>query len=207
MLSVLGLIPMPPGRIASGEALYKGEDLAEDAEEGAARAPRRRDGDDLPGPDDVAEPGVHDRRPDLRGDAHAQPGHEGRRGSGADDRAPRARRRALRRAARRPVSARVLGRHAPARDDRDGDGEQPERPHRRRADDRARRDDPGADRRGHQGRAGANARGDHPHHARPRAHRRARRPRRRHVRGPGRRARRRVHDLRRRRGIRTRSGS
>ena len=27
MLSVLGLIPMPPGRIASGEALYKGRDL------------------------------------------------------------------------------------------------------------------------------------------------------------------------------------
>jgi oligopeptide transport system ATP-binding protein len=27
MLSVLGLIPMPPGRIVSGEALFKGEDL------------------------------------------------------------------------------------------------------------------------------------------------------------------------------------
>ena len=27
MLSVLGLIPMPPGRISSGEALYKGKDL------------------------------------------------------------------------------------------------------------------------------------------------------------------------------------
>src|SRR5580765_5915307 len=27
MLSVLGLIPMPPGRITSGEALYKGVDL------------------------------------------------------------------------------------------------------------------------------------------------------------------------------------
>jgi oligopeptide/dipeptide ABC transporter ATP-binding protein len=27
MLSVLGLIPMPPGRIAAGEALYKGQDL------------------------------------------------------------------------------------------------------------------------------------------------------------------------------------
>ena len=28
MLSVLGLIPMPPGRITAGEALYKGQDLA-----------------------------------------------------------------------------------------------------------------------------------------------------------------------------------
>src|SRR5919106_6910929 len=27
MLSVLGLIPMPPGRIVTGEALFKGEDL------------------------------------------------------------------------------------------------------------------------------------------------------------------------------------
>ena len=54
----------------------------------------------------------------------------------------------FRRAARRSVPARVLGRNAPARDDRDGDGEQPERPHRRRADDRARRHHPGADRRG-----------------------------------------------------------
>ena len=29
MLAVLGLIPMPPGRIASGEALYKGKNLLE----------------------------------------------------------------------------------------------------------------------------------------------------------------------------------
>jgi ABC-type dipeptide/oligopeptide/nickel transport system ATPase component len=27
MLSVLGLIPMPPGRILTGEAIYKGKDL------------------------------------------------------------------------------------------------------------------------------------------------------------------------------------
>ena len=27
MLSVLGLIPMPPGRIVSGEAIFRGEDL------------------------------------------------------------------------------------------------------------------------------------------------------------------------------------
>ena len=29
MLAVLGLIPMPPGRIASGDALYKGKNLLE----------------------------------------------------------------------------------------------------------------------------------------------------------------------------------
>ena len=98
-------------------------------------------------------------------------------------------------AARGAVPARVLRRHAPARDDRDGDRERPERPRRGRADDRARRDDPGADRRGAEDRAAGDARGDHPHHARPRARRGARRPRRRHVRRPRGRARRRVHDL------------
>ena len=43
------------------------------------------------------------------------------------------------------LPARVLGRHAPARDDRDGAVVQAEGAHRRRADHRARRDDPGAD--------------------------------------------------------------
>ena len=47
--------------------------------------------------------------------------------------------------ARRQLPARVLRRHAPARDDRDGAVVRPVGPHRRRADDRARRDDPGAD--------------------------------------------------------------
>ena len=47
----------------------------------------------------------------------------------------------------------------------------------------------------HQGRSGADAGRDHPHHPRPRPHRRARRPGRRDVRGTGRRARRRLHDL------------
>ena len=47
--------------------------------------------------------------------------------------------------ASRPVPARVLGRHAPAGDDRDGAGLPPEAAHRRRADDRTRRDRAGPD--------------------------------------------------------------
>ena len=43
------------------------------------------------------------------------------------------------------LPAPVLGRHAPAGDDRDGARVRAEAPDRRRADDRARRDDPGAD--------------------------------------------------------------
>ena len=46
------------------------------------------------------------------------------------------------------VPARVLRRHAPARDDRDGDRQRPRRDHRRRADHRPRRDDPGPGARG-----------------------------------------------------------
>ena len=47
--------------ISSGEALFKGENLLGDEPQASARHPRQRDRDDLPGPDDVAEPGAHDR--------------------------------------------------------------------------------------------------------------------------------------------------
>ena len=74
--------------------------------------------------------------------------------------------------AARRLPAPVLGRHAAARDDRDGARVRAEAPDRRRADDRARRDDPGAD-----PRAAARARrrarhGADPDHARPRRRRR-----------------------------------
>ena len=83
MLSVLGLIPVPPGRIVSGEAIFKGEDLLKLSGGPAPEDPRRGDGHDLPGPDDLAEPGAHDRRPDLRGDQGAQPGDERRPARGS----------------------------------------------------------------------------------------------------------------------------
>ena len=121
MLAVLGLIPMPPGRIASGEALYKGKNLLEMPKQRAAEATRWRDRDDLPGPDDVPEPRAHDRRPDLRGGRDPQPGDGGRRRHEACGRAARPGRGPVPRAARRAVPTRVLGRHATAGDDRDGD--------------------------------------------------------------------------------------
>ena len=114
----------------------------------------------------------------------------------AHDRAARARRRSLRRAARGAVPARVLGRHAPASDDRDGD---------RQRSDVLIADEPTT----------AldvtiqaqivevlKTAQDETHAATILIthdlglDRGARRPRRRHVRGPGRRARRRLHDLR-----------
>jgi len=88
----------------------------------------------------------------------------------------------------RRLSAQPVGRHAPARDDRHGAVVQPQDSAGRRADDGARRDDPGADPQPH-GRAAAEARHrDHPHHPRSRPHRRERRPRRRDVCRPDRRA-------------------
>ena len=195
VMSVLGLIPQPPGRIAQGEALFKGEDLL--------KMPKRRLREIRGGemamifqdPMTSLNPVLTIGRPDRRGDPGSQPWDVRCRGREEDDRAPRARRRSFCRAAGEAVSTRVLRRHAAARDDRDGNREQPERPDRRRADDRARRDDPGTDRRGAEGRAERDARRDDPHHPRPRAHRGARRPRRRHVRRASRRAQRRVRDV------------
>ena len=140
----------------------------------AAGAARRRDLDDLPGADELAEPGVHGRVPD-RGSAEAAP--RPARVAGAAARAPAARRGRPRRAAgqarRLPVPA--LRRRAAARDDRHGDRLRAEAADRRRADHRLGRHcteaDPGADRRP----AGAAPDVGAVHHARPVARRRDRR--------------------------------
>ena len=77
----------------------------------------------------------------------------------------------------RRLSAPVLRRHAPARDDRHGAVLQPAAADRRRADHRAGRDHPGADRRPGQAAARRNRHGHHLDHARPGRGRRAGRPR------------------------------
>ena len=60
----------------AGEALFKGEDLLTMAQSALRDDPRQRHRDDLPGPDDLAEPGAHDRAAARRGDP-APPGrHE-----------------------------------------------------------------------------------------------------------------------------------
>ena len=86
--------------------------------------------------------------------------------------------------ARRRVPAPALGRDAAARDDRDRARVRPEDPDRGRADDRARRDDPGRDPRPDARHPRPPRDGDRPDHAQPRRRRRHRRPRRRHVRRP-----------------------
>ena len=102
----------------------------------------------------------------------------------ARDRAARPRRHPGARAARRRVPAPALRRHAAARDDRDGARLRSEDPDRRRADDGARRDDPGGDSRPAPRHPGAARHRDRPDHAQPRRRRGHRRPRDRHVRRP-----------------------
>ena len=121
------------------------------------------------------------------GDPPARPGADRGRRARARARAARARRHQRR--ARRPVPARVLGRHAPARDDRARAGVRPQDRDRRRADDRARRDDPGAGARAARGAAPRPRARAAPDHARPRRDRRDVRPRGRDVRRQDRRER------------------
>ena len=152
-------------------------------------------------------PVLQGRLPARRGDQDAPPEGARRRRQGARDRAPAHRRRAEPGDALRPVPARVLGRHAAARDDRDVDRELAVPADRRRADDRARRDDPGAGARGDEARAGGDARGHDPDHPRPRHRRRAVRAGARHVRAAGSSSRATSTRSSSSRGIRTRSGS
>ena len=106
------------------------------------------------------------------------------RGAGPGDRDAHAREDSGPAAARRRVSASALGRHAATRDDRHRDGVHADDPDRRRADDGARRHDPGADPRSDAGDEGAHRRRRHADHARPGRDRRDRAARGRDVRGP-----------------------
>ena len=148
-----------------------------------ARRPRRTEDaahsrpphlDDLPGADGLAVAAAHDRRPGQRG---AVPAPQGRAsgGDGADAGHAAARRLSRSGARAADVSVPALGRAAPARDDRDGAGLPAVAPDRGRADDRARRHDPGADPRARQGAAGRARDGGADHHARPRRRRQRRR--------------------------------
>ena len=143
-LSVLKLIAMPPGRIVAGQILWQGRDLV----------PLDADEMDRIRAKEIAmvfqEPMTSLNPVYTVGEQIAEVlrRHEGLSRRAAIDktvemlrlvqipnpRAPRAR-----------LSAPVLRRHAPARDDRDGALLQPEAADRRRADHRARRHHPGAD--------------------------------------------------------------
>ncbi len=182
-MTLMGLTRGPNARIA-GSAKLDGQELLTASNERSAQDPRQRHRDDLPGSDQLAEPGLQGRMADRRADPHAQPADQQDRGDGQGRRADGARRRAARGRAAALLPARVLRRHAPARDDRDGALLLAEAADRRRADHGARRHDPGADPRRAAPAARRDQRRDHPRHPRPRGGCRHRRPRRRHVLGP-----------------------
>ena len=75
-LSILRLVPDPPGRIVGGEIRFKGRDLLKLPWDEMRADPRQRDQHDLPGADDVAEPGLHDRHAGHGGHPRARAGVE-----------------------------------------------------------------------------------------------------------------------------------
>ena len=172
-LSLLRLVPSPPGRIAGGSVRLEGRDLVTLDEE-AMRGVRGKDvamifqepmtslNPVITIGDQIAEAVLAARECDP-----ATGLAEGRRHA-ASDAHPGAR------AARARISASAFGRHAPARHDRHGAGLQSESADRRRADHRARRHYPGADPRSHPRFAATAGHGGDPHHARPRCRRRDR---------------------------------
>ena len=74
-LSIMRLVPDPPGRIVGGEILLEGTDLLALDEAEMRQGPRQSYFHDLSGADDLAQSGDPHRRPDQRGGA-AAPGRE-----------------------------------------------------------------------------------------------------------------------------------
>ena len=72
-LTILRILP-PAAQIVSGQMLFEGEDLLLKSDEEMRRDPGQAHRDDPAGPDGLAEPAVHDRRPGRR----AAPGARGR---------------------------------------------------------------------------------------------------------------------------------
>ena len=84
-LSIMRLVPDPPGRIVGGSITLEGQDLLALDESEMREDPRRSHLDDLPGADDLAQPGDADRRPDRRGGS-AAPADDGQGGLAAGGR-------------------------------------------------------------------------------------------------------------------------
>src|SRR5229473_5682948 len=148
----------------------------------AARGSWQSDRDDLSGADDLAEPRVHGRGSDCRS-RHYPSAPVAWRRAGPRDRDAAPGRHSRPRRARRPLPPSAVGRHAPARHDRDGARVSPQGLDRGRTDDRARRDDSGPDPRAPRPPAARAGHGGVADHARPRSRRGPRRSRRRDVRG------------------------
>ena len=187
-LSVMGLVASPPGQVEADAVMFEGRDMLGLSADERRRTARQQDVDDLPGADDLAQPGPHDRPADRRGDprAHAAVAAGGQEARHRDARAGA---HPLGGRAHRRLPAPPVGRHAPARHDRHGARLRARAADRRRADHGARRHHPGADPRPAGRPAEAARHGDPDHHPRSRRDRRGGRRGDRHVRRQDRRER------------------
>ena len=142
--TVMGLLTKRATVAGHSSIEYDGKNVLKFSDRAAPGAARQPHLDDLPGADELAEPGLYDRRADHRGDPRPPEDEpQAGDGAGAGASAPGADSRS--RSAPQPVSAPAFRRPAPARHDRHGARQQPGRADRRRADDRARRHRAGAD--------------------------------------------------------------
>ena len=164
----------------------RGQGARRRLEASAVPGPRRAHRDGLPGLDDEPQPAAHGRAPDHGEPRRASEHVEGRRAAPRGG-AARGGRRAGAGAPPLAVSAPALRRAAPTRRSRDRARAEPGALDRRRADDGARRHDPGAAARAAPARASAARHGADPDHARPRGRRGHGRPPFRDVRGTDRR--------------------
>ena len=177
----MGLLP-ERASAGAGRVTADGVESASRRQGRRGRAPRPA-GDDLPGPGHGAQPGDDLRLPDRGGPAArarhvALPRRRPRPRVAPPGRHPR------RRAPHAQLPARALGRHAPARDDRHRAVVGAEGAPVRRADDGARRHDPGTDPAPSRRPAGGDGAVHRLRHPRAGARRRALPGRLRHVRRP-----------------------
>ncbi len=148
-LAIMRLLARPAGRIVAGRILFQQRNLLDLLEDEMRKIRGRDIAMIFQEPMTSLEPGAHHRLPDHGAAVHPSR-HDRRRrtrprgGPAQDGGHSRSR------APPRSVSAPVLGRHAPARDDRHRALLQSEAHHCRRAHYRPRRHDPGADPQAHE---------------------------------------------------------
>ena len=164
-LSVMRLVPEPPGQVVGGEIRFEGKDLLALPEEEMRRIRGHQISMIFQEPMTSLNP-VYTVGEQIGEAVRLHQGLDRKQAQGArgGDAAPGGHPRS--RAARGRVSAPALRRHAPAGDDRHGAGVQPGAGHRGRAHHRAGRDDPGADPRSAQAAAGRARHGGDAHHPR-----------------------------------------
>ena len=143
-LSILQLLPMPPGKFEGGRILFRGEDLLAAGEERLREIRGNEIAMIFQEPMTALNP-VFTVGNQIAERCRLHQGLERPTRRGALDRDVAARGHPRAGAARGRVSAPALGRHAPAGDDRHGACPAPLAAHRGRADHRARRDHPGPD--------------------------------------------------------------